>query len=231
MEINQQPPEKPDYSHDGSVELHHIFETVQGEGPFVGTPAVFIRLAGCSLQCPFCDTDYTSQRKRRSPYDLEKRVEELADGRPLMVVITGGEPFRQDIGPLVTLLHDCGWVVQIETNGVNCPPNFPFDKATIVCSPKTGKINKKLAPHIDALKYVLHADMIDTDGLPTRALNHPASPHTARIPDDFIGEVYVQPIDVEDEAENTRHTEATVRVCQQHGYRLCLQTHKMIGLE
>src|SRR3954467_9071958 len=43
-----------------SLSIHSIFYTLQGEGPYSGCPAVFMRLAGCNLQCPGCDTDYTS---------------------------------------------------------------------------------------------------------------------------------------------------------------------------
>ena len=46
-----------------SLEVVDLWQTIQGEGPFAGMRAIFIRLAGCNLQCPFCDTDYTSKRE------------------------------------------------------------------------------------------------------------------------------------------------------------------------
>ena len=52
MAINIQPIEKRELSTDGSVQVHSIFYTLQGEGPFAGQPAVFVRLAGFNLQCP-----------------------------------------------------------------------------------------------------------------------------------------------------------------------------------
>ena len=67
-EFNGQPIEKVQRTFDGTLEVHSIFKTIQGEGPFCGTPAVFIRLAGCNLQCPWCDTCllYTSPSPRDS---------------------------------------------------------------------------------------------------------------------------------------------------------------------
>src|SRR5437899_12151480 len=79
----------------GYVEVHHIFKTIQGEGPYVGTPAIFIRLAGCNLQCPHCDTDYTSQRKRMTPNEVFDEVSRLAGNIIKLVVVSVGEPLRQ----------------------------------------------------------------------------------------------------------------------------------------
>ena len=49
------------------LQLAEIFYSIQGEGMWTGTPAVFVRLAGCNLACDFCDTDYSLEvsRKRR----------------------------------------------------------------------------------------------------------------------------------------------------------------------
>jgi 7-carboxy-7-deazaguanine synthase len=233
MQTNQQAPEKQTLDSRGIVSLHHIFPTIQGEGPCVGMPAVFVRLAGCNLQCPLCDTDYTSKRQLVGPAYIVDAVKEMQPpGR--LVVITGGEPFRQNIGPLVRALIDAEFRVQIETNGTLFVPDLPYGNANllIVCSPKTGTINRNLAPHVDALKYVIHADQVDgDDGLPRRALNHPAAPRLARPPQGFSGPVYVQPTDEQDELQNRRHLDATIRSVLKHGYTLCLQTHKIINME
>lgn len=232
--MNKQPIEKGIHR-DGLLELVSIFRTIQGEGPFAGTPAVFVRLAGCNLQCPLCDTDYTSGRYQATPeHVLEKIVAEAVKTR--FVVITGGEPFRQNIVPLCKLLLSRGYRVQIETNGTLFNPGLiefaGNTRFSIVCSPKAGKVTASLEPFITAYKYVISADAMSTeDGLPLKALGHPANPHVARPHIGFTGPVYVQPVDMKIESENQRHLDAAIRSCMKYGYTLCLQIHKIIGLE
>jgi len=229
--LNQQPIAKQNLHERGLLDLHHMFSTIQGEGPFAGVPAVFIRLFGCNLQCPLCYTDYTSNRSQVMPYFILDAVKEMSSPSKL-VVFSGGEPMRQNIAPAVRLLLEHGYRVQIETNGTLFVPDLPYDQITVVCSPKAGKINAELAPHITALKYVLHAKSIDPeDGLPVKALAHPAAPRVARPPVGFKGIVYVQPIDENDPIKNNQHLDAAIRSCLKFGYTLCLQTHKIINLE
>ena len=73
--------------------LVEIFYTLQGEGTHAGTPAVFVRLAGCNLSCDFCDTDY-ALRSLTSVEAVVERVREAGGDCP-MVVVTGGEPLAQ----------------------------------------------------------------------------------------------------------------------------------------
>lgn len=233
--LNTQPISKQTTTDGATLDVHHIFATIQGEGPFAGVPAIFVRLYGCNLQCPFCDTDYTSEKITFTKNDLLHAIDRLAGTTYNLVVFSGGEPMRQSIGPMVAKLILNGYMVQVETNGTLYQEEFPYnhERCKIVCSPKTGTINKKLLPHIDALKYVVHADMIDPeDGLPLKALNHTASPHVAKPPKGFNKQaIYVQPIDVDNPAENERHLKAAINSCMKFGYRLCIQVHKTVGLE
>ena len=165
------------------------------------------------------------------PEALLWEVQKVA-GPSRLVVFSGGEPLRQNITPAVKLLLARGYRVQIETNGSLFIPDLPYDEVTVVCSPKTGKLNNDLIPHVSALKYVLHADSIDPeDGLPRKALGHSAAPRVARPPAGFLGPVYVQPLDANDPVENNRHLDAAIRSCLKFGYTLGLQTHKIINLE
>jgi len=235
--VNTQPIEKRRESDGSTLEVHSVFHTIQGEGPFTGHSAVFVRLAGCNLQCPACDTDYTSSRWTSSPAGVLEYVQEQKRA-PGLVVITGGEPFRQNIHPLVTALLDAGYTVQIETNGTLAPPTGfselcslntnERNKCFIVCSPKTGLANRELIPLIAAYKYVMAHDSIHADGLPLRALDHSASPYVARPHDGFLGPVYLQPCDDKDSTVNAANLQACVRSVMNNGFTLQLQVHKII---
>ena len=233
MHQNEQPMEKYRDSNGISLDVQSIFWTIQGEGPFSGHPAVFIRLAGCNLQCPGCDTDYTSKRHMMTMPDVVDQVffyNKLE--KPCLVVITGGEPFRQNITPLANRLLQCGYQVQVETNGTLAPPDKFPSRAVIVCSPKAGKINQTLMPEINAFKYVLHKDsQHPDDGLPIQALGHTAKPFVARPPARDTRPVYLQPMDVQDIVENQDNTKAVADACMKHGYILQLQVHKIIDVE
>ena len=238
--MNEQAPWRVDRKDDGSLAVHSIFETIQGEGPFAGTPAIFVRLAGCNLQCPGCDTEYTSVNVRFGVMYLMREIKQHGEHWPL-VVITGGEPFRQNITPFVReLLRDHPTrKVQIETNGVLGPgPDdaFPWDHArlTVVCSPKTGQLHPRIAPRVHAYKYVLSWDSMGPDGLPEMALAHPLGGfnRVARPPMGWVGPVYLQPMDSQDPSVNDKNIQACVRsVLNSKGrYTLGVQMHKLTGL-
>jgi organic radical activating enzyme len=182
-----------------------------------------------------CDTDYTSNRRMRSVLDTVVEVHHV-NRKASLVVITGGEPFRQNIAPLVRALLYKGFAVQIESNGTLYREGFPYEDVTIVVSPKTGYLNKKLLPYISAYKYVVRAPgnlggLIFSDGLPYSALGHPvgssgvARPHNKTVP------VYIQPCDEKDETRNAENTLAAVGICLEHGHTLAIQIHKLVGLE
>lgn len=242
MQLNRQPITKKNNDRSAPLQVHSIFYTIQGEGPFAGTPACFVRLGGCNLRCPLCDTEYTEGVFEASPEDVVDLVQATKVHDKGLVVITGGEPFRQEAtGLLAELLFDAGFYVQIETNGTMEPPDlngmhYSLDAGHrlgvyIVCSPKTGKLNEYTAKLACAYKYVLHADHVDpVDGLPTAALNHTANPVLAKPKDPEIP-VYLQPVDEQDEAANARHRAAVVESCMRYGYILQLQIHKLLELE
>lgn len=235
--MNLQPIEKRTRSADGLLSLHSIFHTIQGEGPFCGTPAVFIRLAGCNLQCPMCDTEYTQGRRQFHPRNILKEVRKYADSG--LVVISGGEPFRQDLTSLLYVLTGAGFYVQIETNGTLAPMKHSYRTMTdirkgvyVVCSPKAGKVHPDISAVACCFKYVISHDSVnEDDGLPMLALEHPANPYVARPPKDWARPIYVQPMDAKDKMTNHLNLQAAVNSCMKFGYILQLQIHKIIGVE
>jgi organic radical activating enzyme len=233
--FNSQTAEKAKLDPEGCLEVHSVFFTIQGEGPFTGQRAIFVRLAGCNLQCPLCDTEYTTGRYTHSVTSLMDVVNEMGmwkiNNRGTLVVITGGEPLRQNLSPFIHALIDTGYRVQIETNGT-LYQELPYDNITVICSPKTGSVNKNLQPHIWALKYVLSADdYCENDGLPLHALEHTATPKLARPWPTFFGKIYLQPLDEQNPVNNARHLEAVKKSVMKHGYILQLQIHKLIEME
>lgn len=233
--LNTQPVSKPHYREGGLLEVVDVWYTLQGEGPFAGTPAVFVRLGGCNLQCNFCDTLYTGS-ELYSPLEIASWVGDLLRDKPRkqkrLVVLTGGEPFRQAIGPLVRLLTQNSFHVQIETNGTLYVEDFPWAAVglTVVCSPKRPSIHPDMLDKIDYFKYVLEANSVDpVDGLPTSVLGSPIIPF--RPLEQFpLDHIFINPVDAGDEHMNKANLNACVVSCMKHGYRLGIQLHKLAGV-
>lgn len=116
-----------------------VFYTLQGEGVSVGTPAVFIRLSLCNLQCVWCDTPYTwlwddsTPHNTAKPFDPKKEIIEVEIEQILdevgkypqcdTVVITGGEPLLQQkkLAKLTERLKLWDKRIEVETNGTIVP--------------------------------------------------------------------------------------------------------------
>lgn len=238
MQLNTQPPEKVAINDGMFLAVNSIFWTFQGEGPFVGRPAVFIRLAGCNLQCPNCDTEYTNRISLgvgailMKVHQLSEEARKNNPNDKILIVITGGEPFRQNLRPLIDLILSTGkYTVQIETNGTlyqDLPENV-----FIVCSPKTGNVHKSLAPRINAFKYVVDIETgVDEFGFPVKALGHPNSGSIYKPPPELkYVDIYIQAADSKDENINALNLELAMKVCQQYNRLLCIQTHKIINVE
>ncbi len=236
------------------VRVQEVFSTIQGEGPLAGTPATFVRLYGCHLKCWFCDTDFSSVNE---PLAVDQLAHLCQLHGNSLVVLTGGEPMRQNIVPLCTKLLAAGYRVQIETAGnlwfawdaplgspaldaVIYHPNF-----SIVISPKTHRVDERmLDPRLNvSWKYVVAADeeFDDDDGLPVvnyqtkggraRRLARPwFSPVAGPLPDEVRARVYVQPMDVADPEVRQKNIACAVAIVRHHKYRLSLQQHKLLGL-
>lgn len=101
-----------------------VFWTIQGEGLMRGVPMVFIRLAGCSVGCLACDTDYRVA-ERVTVDEILQRVDTVTPpyseryaALPQWVWITGGEPTDHDLRPLIAALHGQRKAVALATSGV-----------------------------------------------------------------------------------------------------------------
>lgn len=215
-------PIRPPVSSSGDeLEVQEVYKTIQGEGPYSGEPAVFIRLGGCNLACNFCDTEFESFSKMH----IKKIVSDaatLAENDIWLAVITGGEPFRQPIEKLCSKLLDAGFKVQIETNGTLY--RDVDERVEIVCSPKNqGRgytpIRDDLLQRLRAIKFIISAtnhDYSDVDEVGQSRFGTP---------------VYVQPMDELNKEKNLENYNAAKKIANERGYMISVQLHKMLGID
>jgi 7-carboxy-7-deazaguanine synthase len=114
-------------------EISEIFYSIQGEGPQIGMPAVFIRMSRCNLRCPWCDSKYSLVG------GVHMKMQEILDDVDSFkcpnVVITGGEPMLQPLYDLVVELTNRECNIFIETNGSIYDEDL-LKLATFIVSPK-----------------------------------------------------------------------------------------------
>ncbi len=189
------------------IGLAEIFYSLQGEGAWTGTPAVFVRLAGCNLACSFCDTDYALRFIASVP-DVVARVR-AAGGDCPMVILTGGEPLAQAEAPaLIAALRADGRRVHIETNGT-IDVDLPAD-VWLTVSPKE-RLHPAMAARADEAKLIV-------DG---------------RVPAEWVDCFPpTTPIALQPEGNKPANVELAVSAAksQPARFRLSLQTHKYIGV-
>ncbi|MDE6497214.1 MAG: 7-carboxy-7-deazaguanine synthase QueE [Muribaculaceae bacterium] len=131
--------------------VNEIFYSLQGEGYYTGTPAVFLRFSGCNRSCPFCDTGFASHTLM-SAADIVAAVSAFPARH---LVATGGEPLLQLDAELVRALKGAGFYIQVETNG-SLPAPTGVDWVT--CSPKDAPWG---IDRIDELKVVYQGQDVE----------------------------------------------------------------------
>jgi len=105
------------------IKIYEYYLNIQGEGYLMGTPTIFIRLAGCNLNCIFCDTKYSRKEQQAKMnmhvLDLVGAIYTMAQNKITHVCVTGGEPLvqREEALKLIHELCRSGFKVEVETNG------------------------------------------------------------------------------------------------------------------
>lgn len=219
--------------------VNEVFQTIQGEGVHAGVPAVFVRLQGCPVGCPWCDTKHTwelnpleetdaesisSKRLDSSSYaqlDAEELLELFKEQgyRAKHLVVTGGEPCLYDLRALCEAMDQAGYSVQIETSGT--AEVFVSEQAWVTVSPKVSmkgglEVLVSALQRADEIKHPVarEKDIEDLDALLEQAqLNRS---------DVFI---CLQPI-----SQKARATRLCMETCIARNWRLSVQTHKYIGI-
>ncbi len=152
-----------------TIRVTEIFRSIQGESTRAGFPCAFIRLAGCSLRCVWCDSAYAFYGGQEMP--VPEAVEKVLALGTELVEVTGGEPLEQEgVYPLMDRLLEAGKTVLLETGG-----HVPLDrvdprvvKIVDVKAPGSGMRDANLPENLsrltprDEVKFVL-ADRRDFD--------------------------------------------------------------------
>ena len=100
------------------MRIAEVFDSIQGEGQFAGTPSSFVRLTGCNLRCWFCDPPYTSWQPEGEQQNWQDVVATIAEYSSAHIVVTGGEPLLQpEIVALTNGLQTLNRPITIETAG------------------------------------------------------------------------------------------------------------------
>jgi 7-carboxy-7-deazaguanine synthase len=137
----------------GSLLIHEIYRSLQGESTFAGLPCVFIRLTACNLRCVYCDTPHAFTEGRI--VDLDAVVAEGLELGDDLVEITGGEPLLQpEVYPLMTRLADAGRTVLLETSGAIDTSAVDSRVRVIldIKTPGSGEVDANVWTNIDRLK-------------------------------------------------------------------------------
>ena len=109
--------------------VNEIFYSLQGEGFYSGTAAIFVRFSGCNLHCDFCDTNHQNGKL----LSREEILEKISKFESKHLIFTGGEPTLSVDYDFVQFFKDAGYYIQIETNGTNpVPENIDW----VTCRPK-----------------------------------------------------------------------------------------------
>ncbi|QNI86586.1 7-carboxy-7-deazaguanine synthase [Synechococcus sp. PROS-7-1] len=156
-----------------SLPVVETFHSLQGEGLHAGRSAFFIRLAGCSVGCSWCDTKHSWPAESHPLRPLQSLATEAAaaasDGAAF-VVITGGEPLHHNLDALAqTLRQACGLPLHLETSGVDPLSGGPN---WITLSPKRhAPPRAELLSRCHELKVVVHepADLLFAEVLSAQA--------------------------------------------------------------
>lgn len=186
------------------------FNSIQGEGRFMGVPATFVRLFGCNLKCSFCDEPKHTQQGLVKLM-TEEAISKLCKQK--LVIITGGEPSINDINSLIEYLQDEGHNVAVETNGFSYTNIESADWITL--SPKnlsrpTGVWNE--------VKLLVSQ------------LNEPKMVQEIEYWKEKLVEVWVQPINETHEI-NVSSLRVAMELALKYDVGLSPQLHKILGVE
>lgn len=216
------------------LKINEIFDTIQGEAFYTGTPATFIRLQGCPVGCHWCDTKHTwSEGTDRLRIEIDEMLDKTTDSpkwsdmeeeeivriveklQPRHFVLTGGEPCSQDIFKLTRLLATIG-TVQVETSGTHTIN--VYHKTWVTVSPKIEmlgglKVLNTAITRANELKMPIN-DVNDVKNLQKLVKKG-----------NYGQLIWLQPVSQKEE-----NTDLCVKTAMDNNWRVSIQTHKYMGV-
>jgi len=230
-----------------SYRVKNVFRTVQGEGFWMGRPAVFVRLVGCNMwsgyetdrerdaertgaDCPlWCDTDFTKEES--TTYDVQGVVDAMVEegGDIRFCVLTGGEPFLQADARLIEALHAAGFQVAVETNGtVALEEAFWSEEQGAVVPPDWIVCSPKLPEDELALECFDELKLIVPDYQPSAYAEFAERARVHEVGCKTVPLLWVQP---EDGPRLEEAKQIAVELAQTHPrWRVGVQAHKILGV-
>jgi 7-carboxy-7-deazaguanine synthase len=229
-------------SSDLILPVNELFETVQGEATFTGMPSTFVRLQGCDVGCPWCDTKYTWELNHR-PADplstivqkvtpspafaaasIDELVHALSRSQSRHLVLTGGEPCMYDLTELSSRMIDQGWTVQVETSGTE--PIRIDTRAWVTVSPKIDMPGGKTF-RADAWDRANEIKMPIGKPADVEALLALIHLHALRRAQENKEAplIWLQPLSMSPKA-----TALCIEAARRNRWRISVQTHKFLGV-
>lgn len=215
--------------------INEVFETIQGEATYTGTPSVFLRFQGCPVGCPWCDTKHTwdvEEKNRVAPAIMLLKEEDSAQYASMTadevlemldsfsashIVITGGEPCLYDLIELTAAICDSGRTCQIETSGthtIECD-----SRVFVTVSPKIGmpgglEVLPEAYARANEVKYPMGKES-DLLKITDNVLHHLRE----GVP------LWLQPL-----SQSPKATALCVRLAIESNWKVSIQTHKYLGV-
>lgn len=215
--------------------INEIFITHQGEATFTGTPSVFIRMQGCDVGCPWCDTKHSwntdnevsieqiitkkNNNDNFAIFTIDKIVDFIKKYNHIShIVITGGEPLLHNLLPLCNVIENMNKTIQIETSGTS---KLSITKNTwITLSPKINMPNnkailKEVVNRANEIKMPI-GKLSDIEKLKTFIKFYSINNNIS---------IWLQPL-----SQNKKALEICIASSLKNNWKLSIQTHKYIGI-
>ena len=209
-----------------------IFSSLQGEGYWSGWPAIFVRFAGCNLDCEFCDTDFSGGVDMTAE-QIRDQIKTVRTNPRTPVIFTGGEPLLQlDRELLITIFPNlekssaAKYLVRIETNGtLPIADDIRQLIGWVSVSYKPGTTpalteGNELKMLVSSTGALVESPDISSGNLAA-----------VRLQDFDFSYVFLQPCLYNNTDEDEKAKQQAIAMSKMLGWPVSFQMHKLVGIE